>query len=78
MSDMSDDDDKQTSLDAFANSKPRSLDLGSNRSKFSGNNNSSTKRYHDMGKLYPNAPVPRVAGGLVIHRAMLHLSLIHI
>ena len=72
MSDMSDDDDKQTSLDAFANSKQRSLDLGSNRSKFSGNNNSSTKRYHDMGKLYPNAPVPRVAGGLVIHRAMLH------
>ena len=25
-----------------------------------------------MEKLYPNAPVPKVAGGLVIHRAMLH------
>ena len=25
-----------------------------------------------MGKLYPDAPVPKVADGLVIHRAILH------
>tara|TARA_B100001287_G_scaffold263365_1_gene254149 strand:- start:409 stop:741 length:333 start_codon:yes stop_codon:yes gene_type:complete len=25
-----------------------------------------------MEKLYPDAPVPKVAGGLVIHRAVLH------
>ena len=72
MSVMSEEDDNQTSLDAFNNSKPRELNLASNRTNLGQNSSPQSKRYHDMGKLYPNAPVPRVADGLVMHRAMLH------
>ena len=72
MSFMSDEEDNQTSLDAFNNSRPRELNLGRNNANSIGNNRSESKRYHDMGSLYPNAPVPRVADGLVIHRATLH------
>lgn len=69
---MSEESDKQTSLDAFNGSAPRRLNLPSQQSSIASTDNSTSTRYHDMEKLYPDAPVPKVAGGLVIHRAMLH------
>ena len=72
MSVMGEEEDNQTSLDAFDKSGPRQLDLSSNKSTISNSKQGSSTRYHDMGKLYPNAPVPKVANGLVIHRATLH------
>ena len=69
---MSEEGDKQTSLDSFAGSAPRRLNLPSQESTLQSTSSSAPTRYHDMEKLYPNAPVPKVAGGLVIHRAMLH------
>ena len=69
---MSEEGDKQTSLDSFAGSAPRRLNLPSQEPTLQSTNSSAPTRYHDMEKLYPNAPVPKVAGGLVIHRAMLH------
>ncbi len=69
---MSEESDKQTSLDAFDGTAPRRLNLPSQQSSISPSSNNSSTRYHDMEKLYPDAPVPKVAGGLVIHRAMLH------
>ena len=69
---MSEEGDKQTSLDSFAGSAPRRLNLPSQEPTLQSTSSSAPTRYHDMEKLYPNAPVPKVAGGLVIHRAMLH------
>ena len=69
---MSEESDKQTSLDSFDGSAPRRLNLPSQQPNLQPSSSSAPTRYHDMEKLYPNAPVPKVAGGLVIHRAMLH------
>mgnify|MGYP007089760604 FL=1 len=69
---MSEERDKQTSLDSFDGSAPRRLNLPSQKPDIRTQNNSNSNRYHDMEKLYPNAPVPKVADGLVIHRAVLH------
>lgn len=72
MQSMSEDEDKQTSLDSFDGSAPRRLNLPSQEPDIRTPNNTNSNRYHDMEKLYPNAPVPKVADGLVIHRAVLH------
>ena len=69
---MSEEEDKQTSLDSFGGSAPRRLNLPSQEPDIRTPNNTNSNRYHDMDKLYPNAPVPKVADGLVIHRAVLH------
>ena len=69
---MSEEGDKQTSLDSFDGSAPRRLNLPSQEPSIRTPNNTNSNRYHDMEKLYPNAPVPKVADGLVIHRAVLH------
>ena len=31
-----------------------------------------TQQYHDLGDLYPDAPVPMIRGEAIIHRAILH------
>lgn len=72
MQSMSEEEDKQTSLDSFDGSAPRRLNLPSQEPDIRTPNNTNPNRYHDMEKLYPNAPVPKVADGLVIHRAVLH------
>ena len=72
MQSMSEEGDKQTSLDSFDGSAPRRLNLPSQEPTITTPINSNSNRYHDMEKLYPNAPVPKVADGLVIHRAVLH------
>lgn len=69
---MSEEGDKQTSLDSFDGSAPRPLNLPSQEPDIRTPNNTNSNRYHDMEKLYPNAPVPKIADGLVIHRAVLH------
>jgi len=69
---MSEESDKQTSLDSFGGSAPRRLNLPSEQPSLPVPGASNQTRYHDMEKLYPDAPVPKVAGGLVIHRAVLH------
>ncbi len=69
---MSEEEDKQTSLDSFDGSAPRRLNLPSQEPLINNTTGTNSNRYHDMGKLYPNAPVPKVADGLVIHRAVLH------
>jgi len=69
---MSEEADKQTSLDAFEGSAPRRLNLPSQDKPIQTPQGSNSTRYHDMEKLYPDAPVPKVADGLVIHRAILH------
>ena len=69
---MSEEGDKQTSLDSFDGSAPRRLNLPSQEPDIRTPSNTNSNRYHDMEKLYPNAPVPKVADGLVIHRAVLH------
>ena len=69
---MSEEGDKQTSLDAFDGPAPRRLNLPSQETTISSSSGSSGTTYHDLEKLYPNAPVPKLADGLVIHRATLH------
>ena len=69
---MSEEPEKQTSLDAFNGPAPRTLNLPSKKSSISSSSTNAPTRYHDMEMLYPNAPVPKVADGLVIHRATLH------
>ena len=69
---MSEESERQTSLDSFDGSAPRRLNLPSQQPTLSSSNGSAPTRYHDMEKLYPDAPVPKVTGGLVIHRAVLH------
>lgn len=69
---MSEEADKQTSLDSFDGSAPRRLNLPSQEPVISRASNTNSHRYHDMEKLYPDAPVPKVADGLVIHRAVLN------
>ncbi len=69
---MSDEAEKQTSLDAFVGAAPRTLNLPSQNSTISSTSSNAPATYHDMEKLYPNAPVPKVTDGLVIHRATLH------
>ena len=69
---MSEEADRQTSLDAFDGSAPRRLNLPSQDKPIQTPQGSKSTRYHDMEKLYPDAPVPKVADGLVIHRAILH------
>ena len=68
---MSEEEEKQTSLDAFSGPAPRTLNLPSQQPTISVTNSESSTRYHDLEKLYPDAPVPKVGGGLVIHRATL-------
>jgi SepF-like predicted cell division protein (DUF552 family) len=72
MHSMSEEGDKQTSLDSFDGSAPRRLNLPSQESTINTPSNTNSNRYHDMEKLYPDAPVPKIADGLVIHRAVLH------
>lgn len=72
MHSMSEEGDKQTSLDSFDGSAPRRLNLPSQEPTISTPSNTNSNRYHDMEKLYPDAPVPKIADGLVIHRAVLH------
>jgi len=72
MQTMSEEADKQTSLDSFDGSAPRRLNLPSQEPVISRASNTNSHRYHDMEKLYPDAPVPKVADGLVIHRAVLN------
>ena len=31
-----------------------------------------TQQYHDLGDLYPDAPIPMIRGEAIIHRAILH------
>ena len=69
---MSEEAEKQTSLNAFNGPGPRRLNLPSQKSTISPSSPAGNTRYHDMEKLYPDAPVPKVAEGLVIHRATLH------
>jgi hypothetical protein len=69
---MSEEGDKQTSLDAFSGKAPRKLNLPSEESSLPASNSQGNTTYHDLGKLYPTAPVPKVSDGLVIHRATLH------
>ena len=69
---MSEEADKQTSLDSFDGSAPRRLNLPSQEPVINRASNTNSHRYHDMDKLYPDAPVPKVADGLVIHRAVLN------
>lgn len=69
---MSEEADKQTSLDSFDGSAPRRLNLPSQEPVINRASNTNSHRYHDMEKLYPDAPVPKVADGLVIHRAVLN------
>ena len=69
---MSREEDKQTSLDSFNLDAPRKLNLPSQETSIDKSVSEVSNRYHDMGKLYPNAPVPSVANGLVMHRATLH------
>lgn len=72
MQTMSEEADKQTSLDSFDGSAPRRLNLPSQEPVINRASNTNSHRYHDMDKLYPDAPVPKVADGLVIHRAVLN------
>lgn len=72
MQTMSEEADKQTSLDSFDGSAPRRLNLPSQEPVISRASDTNSHRYHDMEKLYPDAPVPKVADGLVIHRAVLN------
>jgi len=72
MQTMSEEADKQTSLDSFDGSAPRRLNLPSQEPVINRASNTNSHRYHDMEKLYPDAPVPKVADGLVIHRAVLN------
>ena len=67
---MPEEEDKQTSLDIFSGTPPRALDLPSTRKNETIQKNETT--YHDLEKLYPNAPIALVPGGLVLHRAVLH------
>ena len=67
---MAEDEEKQTSLDAFSSTPPRTLNLPSAKDRSVTPKSEST--YHDMGKLYPNAPLPKEPDGLVLHRAVLH------
>ena len=69
---MSEEAERQTSLDVFSGSAPRTLNLPSQESTISSTGSNAPTRYHDMEKLYPDAPVPKVTDGLVIHRATLH------
>ena len=69
---MSEDINNQTSLDSFSGNAPRRLNLPSEETSVSKVVSDVSNRYHDLGKLYPNAPVPSSPNGLVIHSATLH------
>jgi SepF-like predicted cell division protein (DUF552 family) len=68
---MVEDGENQHRLDAFANTPPpRSIDMPSAQSK--PKTDTGEVLYHDLGQLYPDAPVPKYVEGLVLHRAVLH------
>ncbi len=69
---MAEDNERQTSLDTFSGAPPRTLHLPSQVERQPIIENKNSKKYHDMGDLYPNAPVPDKLDGLVLHRATLH------
>ena len=69
---MSEERDRQTSLDAFDGPAPRRLNLPSQDNSISTTSKEAGTTYHDLEKLYPTAPDPQIADGLVIHRAILH------
>ena len=68
---MSEEGDKQTSLDSFDGSAPRRLNLPS-QEPLSAHQTIQIQTVITTWRNYPNAPVPKVADGLVIHRAVLH------
>ncbi len=75
-------DEGQSSLDSFM-SEPdsdsdsesvtplRTFDMPSN-SSIASTNRENEVVYHDLGRLYPNPPIPTSNQGMVIHRAVLH------
>ena len=68
---MVEDEENQPRLDTFANTAPpRSIDMPSAQSK--PKTDTGEIIYHDLGQLYPDAPVPQHVDGLVLHRAVLH------
>ena len=75
---MSEEADKQTSLDAFNGSAPRTLNLPSQNKSIQPPPSSTSTRYHDMEKLHPDAPVPKVADGLVrvFHEGLLQEAIL--
>jgi len=50
----------------------RQFEMPSNRREVRVKPSSSTMQYHDLGVLYPNAPVPLQEGGMVLHNSTLH------
>jgi SepF-like predicted cell division protein (DUF552 family) len=48
------------------------LNLPSEETTIPAANDQGNSTYHDLEKMYPDAPVPKVVDGLVIHRATLH------
>lgn len=50
----------------------RQFEMPSNRREIRTKAASSTLQYHDLGVLYPNAPVPSLEGGMVLHNSTLH------
>lgn len=75
-------DEAQSSLDSFMNGaepKPeeeratplRTFDMPSQRNIVSTTRENEVV-YHDLGRLYPNPPIPNSTQGMVIHRAVLH------
>ncbi|MDP6869380.1 MAG: hypothetical protein QGI21_01235 [Candidatus Poseidoniaceae archaeon] len=69
---MTEDEERQTSLDTFSGAPPRTLNLPSEQNLNAVVDDSQSSTYHDLDSLYPNAPVPKQSGGLVLHRATLH------
>ncbi len=50
----------------------RQFEMPSNRREVRAKPASSTLHYHDLGVMYPNAPVPSHEGGMVLHNSTLH------
>tara|TARA_B100000287_G_C20357207_1_gene672269 strand:+ start:121 stop:576 length:456 start_codon:yes stop_codon:yes gene_type:complete len=67
---MSEDENVQTSLDAF-DAPPRALNLPSQTPEKEIVQDNSTV-YHDLELLNPNAPVAETPDGMVLHQATLH------
>ena len=67
---MSEEEHKPVSLDDFSGSPPRHINMPSEVTDKKVRQIETL--YHDMEMLYPDAPVPRIASGLVLHRAVLH------
>ncbi|HIF45367.1 MAG TPA: hypothetical protein EYQ73_01025 [Candidatus Poseidoniales archaeon] len=67
---MSEEEHKPVSLDDFSGAPPRNIDLPSAPTVKQVRKEETL--YHDLEILFPDAPVPRVSTGLVLHRAVLH------